>query len=170
MRANVRQLGQLDCRFSQSLMHFSWKTCWHSSWTVGLAARASRHMEQVSSTLTPSFLGPCQSGPEAFGVDPWVSPAQGATVAWPEAGRRHRNCCFTRSTILSVLIPDKLLLFWMRTSRRAAQISGLKKKIKKKVILSTGSFSVSIPSRDCKPAKLSDAVPQYYYSSTRFLM
>lgn len=126
IRANVRQFGQLDCRLSQSLIHFSWNTCWHWSGTVGLALRTSRHIEHVSSTFVPSsFEGPCHSGPEALAPEPWVSPAQGATEACRDTGRRDRNWSFTRSTIFSVLIPDKLLLFWVRTSRRAAHISGL---------------------------------------------
>lgn len=124
MRANLRQLGQLDCILIQSLMQCTWKVWRHAKDWLGLVLRGSRQMEHVSSFTTSSLLGPCHSGP-VLAPDPWVRPAHGATEAAPALGRRERNCCFTRSTILSVVKPDRLLLFWTRTSRRAVQMSGL---------------------------------------------
>lgn len=125
MRENWRQLGQLDCSLSQSLMQRSWNTCWHERAMEGLLLSASKQIEQGSSLAVPSScLGPCHSVPAP---PPCTSPAHGATVAWPDLVRRDLKIKRTLSTILSWVIPERLLLFPARTCRTALQISGLTK-------------------------------------------
>ena len=124
MRANLRQFGQLDWILIQSLMQRAWKVWKHARVWLGLVLRGSRQIEHCSSFITSSLLGPCHSD-SVLAPGPWVRPAHGATVAAPALGRRERSWCLTRSTIFSVVNPDRLLLFWTRTSRKAMQMSGL---------------------------------------------